>query len=124
MNDDKTESTPLTPELAAAKGFALLTAHGPDGWRQRVNIERLDMGHIFGCALGQVYGDFSGGARQLFLAAGLIGDEYARTNDLVRAYGFEAPLGSYGDGSAYSYLEELRQEWVALLTDGDHCDGT
>lgn len=102
---------------AARKGFELMTAHGPEGWQEWADLSELDMGSSRLCVLGQAYGSFTRGAARLFLAAGLIEDEEAKTNDLARDYGFEAPYGSYLDGTACNILEELRQAWTALLSE-------
>lgn len=52
-----------------ARGIALLDAQEP-GWREKVNVNRLDMRTCHNCIFGQVYGDISIGLRK----TGLIDD--------------------------------------------------
>jgi hypothetical protein len=49
-----------------ANGMALLDERGPDGWRPRMNIVALDMGHPTRDVLGQLYGTFHRGMIALF----------------------------------------------------------
>lgn len=119
MGGITTEDCNTAAAAAARKGFTLLGAHGPGGWREDIDLSALDMGSPEACLLGQVYREFTRGATLLFLEAGLIDDPDGETNMLVRAYGFMAPFGSYMDGSAYEILAALKQAWVTLLTAGE-----
>lgn len=44
-----------TVEQRVARGIALLDERGPEGWRDRVNLDDLDMINPRRCVLGQVY---------------------------------------------------------------------
>ncbi len=41
-----------------ANGIALLDREGPEGWRERIDCDSLDLADGCNCVLGQVYGDF------------------------------------------------------------------
>lgn len=100
----------MTP---ARRGWALLEAHGPDGWKERLNPGVLDVNSVFHCPLAQVYGGYTHGARTLFLAAGLISGEEDRIGDLAVSHGFESRTMSY---------DELTEEWRGLIAQ-DHSEG-
>lgn len=48
-----------------ARGVALLDERGPQGWRDKIDLDRLDI--IYNCVLDQVFGDFTGGMEALGL---------------------------------------------------------
>lgn len=79
----------------------MLDKRHPD-WHQKIDLERLDMGHGQTCMLGQLYGDFSHGARSLHL-----------TDDRIRECGFHAsaPLLML-ELLAYELLD---QAWIAEI---------
>ena len=52
--------------LRARHGMELLDERGPEGWRGRVNIPALDMGHGTRDILGQLYGSYYRGMVALF----------------------------------------------------------
>lgn len=52
-----------------ARGMALLDAHGPADWRERIDLDRLTFKSSTDCVLGQVYGDMDLGLDEL---AGLL----------------------------------------------------
>lgn len=54
--------------LDVARGVALLDADRP-GWRHLVDVKQLDMWDYKRCVLGQVYGDYLSGVRELGLHA-------------------------------------------------------
>lgn len=89
-----------------ARGVALLDEWGPAGWRERVDLDTLDMAWGTTCVIGQVYGwgpdgydAYYVGTRDLGLFSGT---EQAR-------YGFESLR--YAAGYA-----ELDDEWRRVLT--------
>lgn len=49
------------------------------GWHTKIDLERLDMEHGDTCLIGQLYGEFSKGARSLHL-----------TDERLRQFGFHA----------------------------------
>lgn len=69
------------------QGIALLDERGPEGWRQRINILALDMGHPFRDVLGQLYGSYHRGMCALF------GEDWSaldpKTGRSVTSFGFE-----------------------------------
>ena len=48
------------------RGAKLLDERAP-GWRERIDLDRLDMGGCFDCVLGQLFGGYSTGADALGL---------------------------------------------------------
>lgn len=50
---------------AVQRGVALLDAKGPPGWRDRIDLDTLDIGSLTLCVLGQVYGHYYKGLRAL-----------------------------------------------------------
>jgi hypothetical protein len=48
----------ITADQAVANGVAFLDEHGPDGWRDKINLETLCISSSQNCPLGQVYGGF------------------------------------------------------------------
>jgi hypothetical protein len=47
----------LTVQERASNGFAFLNDRGPEGWRERIDLDRLDIDHAYFCVLGQVFAD-------------------------------------------------------------------
>lgn len=80
-------------ELRAA--VADLDARGPADWRDRVDVDVLDMYHVKRCVLGQVYGDYDHGREEL----------YARSATL-----------RLGPGDRAFRADFPRDLWVAELT--------
>lgn len=54
-------------EKQVKAGIALLDEHGPEDWRERVNLETLSFPSLRLCPLGQVYRDFTLGVAALKL---------------------------------------------------------
>lgn len=63
------DRTADTVEEAVANGIALLDAHGPPGWRDRITIDLISFPSPTLCPLGQVYGQFGVGITALRTAA-------------------------------------------------------
>ena len=57
-----------TIEKAVQEGVNLLDEKGPDGWRELIDVGRLDIGAACDCVLGQVYGSFQRGLDELHTA--------------------------------------------------------
>lgn len=98
----------------AARGAALLDRKHV-GWRAEVDPRTLQQSSMYGCVLGQVYGDYSAGLRALGL---LKPDQFAHEMTdyglrRVRDLGFQ--LGENRDGYENGNYYELTQAWVALL---------
>lgn len=104
-------------EEEIARGMALLDDQEP-GWYKKISLKELALGSTSYCVLGQVYGDFDDGIRQLF-----DGDEhdgvYSETGPykFVRSHGFDLPLA---EGNVLSRVDEYDQftdEWrIAIRT--------
>lgn len=83
-------------ENEVRKGIQWLDEEVPD-WRESINRDRLDMGHIHDCILGQVFGDY---------------DDACYTMGLPLTspdYGFYLP------DEEISRYPELRETWIALM---------
>ncbi len=53
--------------VSVGRGIELLDRHGPEGWRQLLDLERLDLSQPEDCVLGQLYGGYYAGCRALDL---------------------------------------------------------
>ncbi|MCZ0981797.1 hypothetical protein O1L60_30765 [Streptomyces diastatochromogenes] len=101
----------LSVEQRASNGFEFLNLRGPEGWRERINLDLLDIDHGYFCVLGQV---FDKEAVEVGLDG--LGYEYALAElDLERFDNNDGPvfLGFYslgnGDGPT------LTAAWRSLL---------
>ena len=65
----------------ASDGADLLDVHGPDGWRDKIDLSALDMKDVRFCVLGQVYGTYYIGLNDLNL-----------NDDATPDYGFNLPF--------------------------------
>lgn len=83
-------------DAKVARGIALLDDRMP-GWRQRIDLDLLDMSSCDFCILGQLFGDYDDG----FVALGL---------DRGCPYGF--------DDEDEDYLE-LARTWDRALTEAE-----
>lgn len=52
-----------------AKGIALLDEKGPEGWRDRIDLDELDVSGGCTCVLAQVYGTYGRGCTALRMAS-------------------------------------------------------
>lgn len=105
----------------AQRGWDLLEAHGPHGWKSRLNPVTLDVGSIYECVLSQAYGGYNRGAQALFSAAGLISPESSVVpRGMTEAHGFEVPEEHYRDGTMHDRAAALTQEWVAMIEEDGH----
>jgi hypothetical protein len=87
------------PEEVKA-GMALLDERVPE-WRKKVNPSSLNMSSCFSCILGQVFGRYSYGVKELELGE----DDPQELGFLTRDY------GSYGE------FRELTQAWKEALSE-------
>ena len=81
------------------RGIDLLDEHGPSDWRERIDVESLEMANVFSCVIGQVFGAYS--VATLSAELGL--------DDDGTGFGFETDCGE-------SY-HELTNAWQSALTD-------
>lgn len=70
------------------RGAAYLDEHGPDQWRDHIDLDRLDIGDGCDCVLGQLYGSFADGVGELSIGwdgrdLGFFGHE---SDDLTEAW--------------------------------------
>lgn len=63
-----------------AKGAAFLDQHADEGWRDQINLRKLDLANGGRCVLGQLYGSYDAAWTRL-----------PRHNDDLRELGFCAP---------------------------------
>ena len=61
-------------KLRVREGVKFLDAHGPDDWRGMIAPKRLDLTNGERCVLGQIFGDYHDGERNLNIC-----DEFAVT---------------------------------------------
>ncbi len=86
---------PLDVKYRVDCGAQFLDENVPD-WFKRINVQFLDMCELDTCILGQLYGNYQNGTRELF------GDIWL---DRVGKYGFSR----YGTNIKYSDLKEC---WI------------
>jgi hypothetical protein len=92
------------PYDAVARGVALLDERVP-GWREKINVETLDMGDYCFCVLGQQFGDFGEGLINLDFDLG--------DGDLAREYGFQRLAGHSDDE-----YQALTDAWREVIAEG------
>ncbi|MEW1675505.1 hypothetical protein AB0O47_19990 [Streptomyces noursei] len=85
----------LPVEQRASNGFEFLNLRGPEGWRERINLDLLDIDHEYFCILGQVYSETAG-------------DE---------AYGYEYAVAEFGFDS-FGNNEDLIFHGFYAIEDG------
>jgi len=95
-------------DIKVQAGIALLDTYGPTDWRERINLDTLDLHSLTDCVLGQVYGDYADGMDSLF--PGESGWLWNETNE---EHGFEAPMDRITGNRQYA---SLTAAWKAHLT--------
>lgn len=86
-------------------GMALLDEKAP-GWREKVNLDKLNMGGCVRCVLGQVYGFFDDGLVALSICkTETIEAQFDSALEEAEKYGF-----SIGD----THLKNYRLDYAAL----------
>ena len=94
-------------EEEVTAGIALLDKQGPEGWRNKIDVETLDLAYIDKCILGQVYGNYFDGLKVLDV-------DFDEDNfDSVAPYAFCIYEGSTRQDDYY--FRELTLEWVRQL---------
>ena len=86
-------------------GMRVLSNHLPEDWRDRIDCDKLDVGDVKNCPLGQLFGGYFGGTRAL---------QFDLESEIV--CGFEANAAS--EGTREEMLEEyeaLTKEWKRQL---------
>jgi hypothetical protein len=106
----QTVTTYMDRVEAGAKYLDTLAAAGVEwatGWRDRIDVDRLNMRMNSDCVIGQLYGSYWG-----FMVTA--GEDRPMTLTEASALGFyEDPSAAY----VWDRYEALRQAWVAYLTD-------
>jgi hypothetical protein len=98
----------MSVEQRASNGFEFLNLRGPDNWRERIDVDRLDIDHGYFCVLGQVYADEADdGDGYEYALAELDFDRFGTAEEVV-FFGFYS-LHKAEDGPA------LTKAWGALL---------
>ena len=87
------------------RGIAWLNENKPD-WRDRINLETLDLSRADNCVLGHVYGGFGPGLKA-FVSTGCVARE-------TEAYGFYYPWLSDPFERERGY-NALTETWKALI---------
>lgn len=96
-------------EVRVDRGIWRLDNFGPEDWRERINLDTLDLRSLSNCILGQLYGedpeDWQGWRRGMIsLFPHLDRPEW---NDIATVNGFDASDGDY---------DELTEEWKRALS--------
>ncbi|MEU0214990.1 hypothetical protein ABZ281_07625 [Streptomyces sp. NPDC006265] len=97
----------ISVEQRASNGFEFLSLRGPEGWRERINRDLLDIDHGYFCVLGQVYAEEAEGEGYEYALGELAFGVKGGVEDLV-FFGFYSLRGNE-DGPA------LTKAWRALL---------
>jgi len=91
-------------EQEIAEGIKLLDAKGGFGWRDRIDKDQIVMYNPYKCILGQLYGDYWKGCRELdFPGAGA-------------DYGFALAFSDEYSDSVYTAYKQLKWEWISELS--------
>lgn len=80
------------------KGIALLDSK-VEGWRERIDVSKLDMASGDSCIVGQVFGSYGVGLDALGIESG-------------RGYGF---YPAYSNDPTVANFNGLRSEWIIQL---------
>lgn len=91
------ETTPY--QERARRGAAFLDEHRTDHWRERIDLDKLDIGNECTCVLGQLYGHYGDGVEAL---------------KLEDANKFRLGFEFAGDGYTEAYW--LNRAWKEQLT--------
>lgn len=106
--------TMLTAEERVRKGIAFLDHHGPEGWRDKIDLDMLDVGCVSECVLSQIYrdGDFIIGFNIGCDALGIFADGDAPLCGFESWYIYNRQeCDGYGDD-----FEELNEAWKRILS--------
>lgn len=100
----RTHSRALTHDISAEsieRGIAMLDSRIAD-WRERVDLDALDMADAQACLLGQIYGSLNQGLEALEVAS-----------SHADHYGFSIPFNAY---EAEALNEKLNDAWREALS--------
>lgn len=102
-----------TPDIEPFKprvreGIKFLDTYGPDDWRDSIAVKKLDMDSGLKCVLGQIYGDYTSGLREL---------EICPKHAIV--LGFTEPDEDDGDDDedTEANIRALSAAWRAVLAE-------
>lgn len=100
---------PYAEEVQA--GAALLDEKAPR-WFDHVELDDLNLGDIFGCVLGQVYGDYFSGVEAIIPTEV---NEYGEVATVdTGQFGFMAPITEEPD---IDWVEHLDHHWRRVITE-------
>lgn len=88
-------------------GIRVLDTHGPADWRERINLDTLDVHSLDDCVLGQVFGSYGEGMDALFPGQRWL------SNGVNVEHGFEAPMDRLSGDRQYA---SVTAEWKLALT--------
>ena len=88
-------------------GIKRLDAVGPADWRDRINLDTLDVHSLSDCVLGQVFGDYGEGMDALFPGHRWLSD------GINEEHGFEAPTDRLTGNRQYA---SVTAAWKIALT--------
>jgi hypothetical protein len=91
-------------EQRVQRGAQLLDEKVPD-WRSKIDVERLDISDFRDCILGQLFGSYRTGLREMGLASILVGVDY----------GFDMNLDVVLDINLRAELHELWRNEIAQV---------
>jgi hypothetical protein len=106
------EAIRITRE-AIATSIDLLDREGPSGWRERINVDELEMDDQEMCVLGQIYGHFDIGLMQLRLHERQIEHAFTMPQACYEPLGKIYWTMSTQINAGYELLQE---EWPRALT--------
>lgn len=92
----------LTIAERVQNGVDRLDVYGPRFWRDSLDFETFDILSRINCVLGQVFGDWDAGTREIQVSYDRRGQE---------ACGFELTPDEYESASVYEIAEQFKEEW-------------
>lgn len=117
ISDDAGNARTLAA-LAVTRGIALLDDKGPEGWRSRIDLGRLNISMMSRCVITMVFG-YSGADSFFEHMAALRPKDVADHDAYAAAHGFLACQHhesiADGIGSTYVGNNELRNAWIDAL---------
>ena len=88
-------------------GITLLDNRGPKGWRERINLDTLSMGVTTHCIIGQI---FANGEKYN-------NPHFQQTCEELGLFTKPAIVDHGFDCGGYSEFKQLKNEWIAALTE-------
>lgn len=96
------------PEEVKA-GMALLDEKAP-GWRDKIHPQQLNMSFCFTCILGQVFGEYHHGLKQLGIAESDEVEVNEEIDEQAKQLGFQSKVRGSNGWRDYDYLTQAWKE--------------